>query len=178
MTYHPVTLEYENTEYQVRELLQALETSKFPLIFTRTNADTGNSEITRLIEEFLSGNSTCWALGDLGTQGYFSLMRHSAAMVGNSSSGIIEAASFELPVVNIGTRQDGRIRGANVIDVGYSKDAILDGIRKVTDSDFKQSLENIVNPYSFGDAATIIVSKLKQINLGDSLLRKQFLDIK
>jgi len=111
---------------------------------------------------------------NLGTPGYVSAMRLAAAMVGNSSSGIIEAASFRLPVVNIGTRQQGRTRGKNVIDVGYGRDEIIAGIRKATSPEFRAGLADLVNPYGDGHAAERIVQRLKEVELNDRLLRKRF----
>jgi UDP-N-acetylglucosamine 2-epimerase (non-hydrolysing)/GDP/UDP-N,N'-diacetylbacillosamine 2-epimerase (hydrolysing) len=113
---------------------------------------------------------------NLGTQGYFSAMALVAAMVGNSSSGIIEAASFGLPVVNIGTRQQGRTHGRNVVDTGYSSAEILSGIHQVTDPAFRRSLEGMVNPYGEGRAAPVIVARLKEVPLDDNLLLKAFFD--
>jgi len=101
-------------------------------------------------------------------------MRHAIAMVGNSSSGIIEAASFELPVVNIGNRQRGRIHGENVIDVGYGSGEILAGIRKAVSAEFSASLADLLNPYGDGHAAERIIGKLKQVRLDDGLLLKRF----
>jgi UDP-N-acetylglucosamine 2-epimerase len=114
---------------------------------------------------------------NLGTQAYFSLMSEAAAMVGNSSSGIIEAASFNLPVVNIGNRQKGRVRGANVIDVGYSREDIIEGIEKALRTDFRAILSGMSNPYGDGAASERIVARLKDIPLDRHLLVKQFQDI-
>ena len=114
---------------------------------------------------------------NLGTDAYFSLMQKAIAMVGNSSSGIIEAASFGLPVVNIGTRQDGRVHPPNVIDVNPDKESILDGIRCAISSGFKKSIANLENPYGNGHAAELIVTTLKNSPLGDKLLRKRFQDL-
>ena len=99
VTYHPVTLEYENTETHVRELLAALAGLDFNIVFTYPNADTQGRLIINRIQEFVDMHKQAQVVENLGTQGYFSLMAHSSAMVGNSSSGIIEAASFKLPVV-------------------------------------------------------------------------------
>jgi len=177
VTYHPVTLEYERTEGQVTELLAALDECGRPAIFTYPNADTGNQAVIRLIEEFVADRSECRIVVNLGSIGYFSLMRCASAMVGNSSSGIIEAASFRLPVVNIGNRQAGRIRARNVIDVDYSRDAILDGIREAESSRFRASLSDLVNPYGDGHAAARIVDTLRSVPLGSSLLVKRFHDV-
>ena len=97
-------------------------------------------------------------------------------MVGNSSSGIIEAASFKLPVVNVGSRQEGRERGGNVIDVDYPRAAVLSGIQQALAPDFRRSLEGLVNPYGNGRASGLIVEKLKSVPLDQLLLAKRFHD--
>ena len=130
VTFHPVTLELENTEIQIAELLSAIEQSNCPALFTIPNADSGGGLIAEKITTFVATHANAKLVDNLGTQAYFSLMKYAAAMVGNSSSGIIEAPSFSLPVVNIGLRQEGRLRGKNVIDVPYNTNAILKGIRQ------------------------------------------------
>jgi UDP-hydrolysing UDP-N-acetyl-D-glucosamine 2-epimerase len=174
VTYHPVTLEHEQTEEQMTALLQALGESEMEVVFTYPNADTGNRAIIQLIGEYVAGNSRARTFVNLGTQGYFSMMKHAAAMVGNSSSGIIEAASFRLPVVNIGNRQRGRLRAANVIDVGYSRSEIVAGIRQALAPDFRARLDDLVNPYGDGHAAERIVETLQAVELNDKLLLKHF----
>jgi len=177
VTYHPVTLEYERTEEQVKGLLTALDMAGLPVLFTMPNADTGGKIIRRLIDEFLSKHPDSKKIENLGTQGYFSAMALAAAMVGNSSSGIIEAASFDLPVVNVGNRQKGRIRGKNVIDVGYTSTEILEGIKKAIAPEFRANLSNSTNLYGEGRAAEIIVNKLNHVELNDRLLQKRFYDM-
>jgi UDP-N-acetylglucosamine 2-epimerase len=128
-----------------------------------------------MIHEFTARNKPhSQIVASLGTQGYFSLMSHAVAMVGNSSSGIIEAASFKLPVVNIGNRQSGRLRGKNVIDVGYAPTEIADGMKKALSAEFKASLSDLVNPYGDGRAAERIIHKLREIKLDKALLLKRF----
>jgi len=178
VTYHPVTLEYEQTEMQIKELLVALDVIGLPILFTMPNADTGGRAIRKLIDEFLSKHPDSKKIENLGTQGYFSAMALATAMVGNSSSGIVEAASFDLPVVNVGNRQKGRIRGQNVIDVGYSREEIADGIRRAISPDFRASLKGLANPYGQGLAAEAIVDKLKHVELDDRLIQKSFFDLK
>ena len=104
VTFHPVTLEYENTAWQVGELLAALTVCNLPVVFTLPNADTSGRVVIRMVEEFVQTRASASIVHNLGTRAYFSAMSLSTAMVGNSSSGIIEAASFGLPVVNIGTK--------------------------------------------------------------------------
>ena len=173
VTYHPVTLEYEQTEMQMLELLAALEEVRTGVIFTYPNADTRSRAIIQMIHEFAAQQKSAQVVTNLGTQEYFSMMKHAAAMVGNSSSGIIEAASFKLPVVDIGTRQRGRLREKNVIDAECSRGEILSGIKKAISPQFRASLEDLVNPYGDGQASERIVDRLKQVNLNGDFLRKR-----
>jgi len=173
ITYHPVTLEYRQTELHMCELLAALEETDLNIIFTYPNADTRGRLIIQMLQEYTAQHKGSQVVVNLGTQAYFSLMSHAVAMVGNSSSGIIEAASFKLPVVNIGDRQQGRVHVENVIDVGYSRAEVLEGIRKAVSPEFRAGLGGLVNPYGDGCAAELIVDKLKQVKLSD-LLRKRF----
>ena len=174
VTYHPVTLEFEDTEYHMTELLDALDQADRPVVFTYPNADTRGRVIIEKINGFVEQQEKAHVVVNLGTRAYFSLMSHSLAMVGNSSSGIIEAASFKLPVVNIGNRQRGRIHDKNVIDVGYGREDILTGIRKAASPDFKASLADLVNPYGDGRAAERIVDRIKSVPLDKELILKRF----
>ena len=177
VTFHPVTLEYEQTEWQISELLAALHASQMPVVFTMPNADTSGRLIIRMIEHFVETHERAQIADNLGTQAYFSMMSLAAAMVGNSSSGIIEAASFKLPVVNIGSRQQGRVQARNVIDVGYQREAILKGITEALQPAFRESLRNLVNPYGDGNAALKIVKRLREVVLDHSLVVKKFHDL-
>ena len=177
VTYHPVTLEYEKTEHQVDELLAALGDSGHGVVFTFPNADTHGRRIIPLLHEFVAAHPRCRLVANLGVQGYFSLMSYSAAMVGNSSSGMIEAASFKLPVVNIGNRQRGRARARNVVDVCYGRGEIVDGIRRATSPEFRAALSGLVNPYGDGHAADRIVSRIRSVALDATLLQKRFHEV-
>ena len=178
VTFHPVTLEYEHTREQISELVAALKTFNRPIIFTMPNADTSGRIITQVIKEFISNHPSARFVENFGTRDYLSMMAHAGAMVGNSSSGIIEAPSFKLPVVNIGSRQRGRTRAANVIDVGYGREEIAEGIHKALQPAFRQALSNLINPYGTGDAAAIIVERLKTVSLTEkNIFAKKFNDI-
>lgn len=177
ITFHPVTLEFEETESQVKQLLHALERTENPLIFTMPNADTSNSIITSLLKDFVSNHCSAHLFSNLGTQIYFSLMSTAEIMVGNSSSGLIEAPMFGLPVVNVGNRQNGRVKGTNIIDVGYPSSEIAEGIKKATSPDFRKAAQRSSNPYGNGGAANIIADHLKNVPLGSGLLKKPFVDI-
>lgn len=177
VTFHPVTLEYGQAEEQITELLTALEQSGCPLIFTLPNADAGNDIIASKIKAFVAKRPDAKLENNLGMERYFSLMKYAAAMVGNSSSGIIEAPSFKLPVVNIGLRQEGRVRGKNVIDVPCESGSILSGIRKAVSPAFRDQLMDSSNPFKHGNAAKIIVDELKHIEIGRKLIMKTFHDL-
>jgi len=174
VTFHPVTLEQEQTEYYINELLAALEASGCPIVFTFPNADAGGRVIIQRINKFVETHLQAQVVANFGVQGYLSMMQYSEAMVGNSSSGIVEAASFHLPVVNIGTRQEGRIHPANVIDVGYEREAILNGIQRATAPEFRAMVYNASNPFGDSHAAERIVRTLKQTPVDASLLVKVF----
>lgn len=175
ITYHPVTLE-DNDSGNLSNLLAAVSESGYSLLFTYPNADSHNTEIIEGIKDFVATRKRTKLVTNLGHRKYHSVLRYIAAMVGNSSSGIIEAGSFCLPVVNIGTRQEGRIRGAHVIDVDGSKDAILKGIATAVSPCFHQSLVGTENPYGNGRSAERIVSLLKSIERGRNLIVKKFVD--
>ncbi len=176
VTYHPVTLEFEHTRRHTEELLAALEMSGLPVIFTMPNADTQGRLIRTLIREYVQAHPNAQAVESLGTQGYFSLMAQAAAMIGNSSSGIIEAPSFHLPVVNIGERQKGRVRAANVLDAGNDREEILAAIEKALTPAFRQRLAGLKNPYGEGNAAEVIVNRIKTVALDKKLITKIFQD--
>ena len=118
VTYHPVTLEYEHTQQQVSNLLAAIEASNRPALFTMANADTHGRQINSMIRQYVATHPTAQLVENFGMAAYFSVMSLATAMVGNSSSGIIEAASWKLPVVNVGNRQLGRFMPCNVVQTG------------------------------------------------------------
>jgi UDP-N-acetylglucosamine 2-epimerase (non-hydrolysing)/GDP/UDP-N,N'-diacetylbacillosamine 2-epimerase (hydrolysing) len=177
VTYHPVTLEHQQTTWQIEQVLAALERSQYPILFTMTNADTAGRIINQRIQAYVATHSNAHWVDNLGTQGYFSAMTLARAMVGNSSSGIIEAASFTLPVVNIGNRQRGRVRGPQVVDVEPTSDAISAGIAQACAPAFRESLQGCSNPYGDGKAAERIIAVLREVSLDARLIQKQFYDV-
>jgi len=174
VTYHPVTLEFEDTERQIREFLTALDRISMPVLFTAPNADTSGHLIASAIQSYVASHPESRLVANMGTMGYFSAMQHAAAMVGNSSSGIVEAASFRLPVANVGNRQQGRLRGRNVIDCGYSSAEIEHAVRQAISPRFRASLHDLTNPYGEGGASVRMAQELKSVALDDKLLRKRF----
>jgi len=177
ITYHPVTLEDEKSNRDsLANLLSALSEANHSLLFTYPNADSQNSEIIDRIKDFVHTRPRARFVENLGHRKYHSVQKYVAAMVGNSSSGIIEAGTFQLPVVNIGIRQQGRTRGAHVIDVDTSARGILRGITQAVSPAFRRSLVGTQNPYGTGHSAERIVSLLKSTDRGQALIMKKFID--
>lgn len=178
VTYHPATLQAETPAQQIAETLAGIEAWRGPIVFTGVNADPGNWAVREGVEHFVARRTDAKLVENLGMAAYFSLMSIAAAMVGNSSSGIIEAPSFELPVVNIGPRQNGRIRASNVIDVPCARDEIAAAVKRAASSEFRAGLRGLQSPYGDGHASERIVSRLISEPLGEKLLVKRFHDIK
>jgi len=177
VTYHPVTLEPEQVEARVDALLEALDRAGLDVLFTAPNADTHNRAVTRGIEGYVAAHPGSSLVANLGSRAYLSVLGHVRALVGNSSSGIIEAASFRLPVVNVGRRQQGRLRAANVIDAEDDAGEIAAAIARATSDEFRAGLVGLVNPYGDGHAAERIVARLAEVPLDDRLLMKRFYDL-
>ena len=176
VTYHPAALDYRSPRRSFRELAAAL--ARVPgifWVFTHPGADAGRLPIVSEIRAFVRRHpGRCAAFGSLGRTRYLSLLSHASVMVGNSSSGILESPSFGLPTVNVGDRQKGRLRAANVIDVLGGTAAIGRAIRRALSPSFRRSLARLRNPYEGKDSCRKIVAVLKRIPLDGSLTRKSF----
>ena len=180
VTYHPVTLEKNKAGGLTPVSLSTLSAYRDVYwVFTLPNADTGGRVIVRMIKDFVGRHPARGRLFDsLGRVRYLSLLKYAALMVGNSSSGLIEAPSFGLPVVNLGDRQRGRLRGRNVIDVPRpNKKSLKQAIDKALSPSFRDSLKDMRNPYGKGNASAKIVDKLKVMRLGEPLIKKRFFEI-
>jgi UDP-hydrolysing UDP-N-acetyl-D-glucosamine 2-epimerase len=178
VTYHPTTLGALEVDTEIDALFAALRRAGRPVVVTAPNADAGGRHIARRIAAFAAEYGQADVVSNLGLQGYYSLLALAAAMVGNSSSGIIEAASFALPVVNIGDRQKGRLAPRNVIHVAAETGAIAEAIEKACSAGFRRGLAGLANPYGTGQAVPRIVETLRSVELGQRLLQKSFHDIK
>lgn len=178
VTFHPVTRDVSKNRGYARALREALEKSGRPVVCTLTNADTEGEAINEELKKLEETTGERVAFVDnFGARDYHGAMTHAAAMVGNSSSGLIEAPSFELPVVNIGQRQAGRHRARNVIDVEPSVDSILGGIKRVLSEDFRASLQGLQNPYGNGNAAEQIAEAIASREWGDLSTEKGFYEL-
>lgn len=178
ITFHPETLADESVESQFKKLLDALdrlENSFF--IFTKANADTNGRIINQMAAQFVKENPKDAALFDsLGSLKYLSAMRMCTAILGNSSSGIIEAPSLSTPTINIGDRQKGRIQASSVLNCTTDTDAIWSCLKEVQTDQFKSSLEGLKNPYGEGKASQQIIEVLKTIDTSKFNVKK-FYDI-
>jgi len=169
---HPVTTQTSEAAKQIRETLAAIKRFRLTTFVIYPNSDAGGRRMIKEIEK--ERNSAFLKIfKNLPRELYLSLLKHAVALVGNSSSGIIEAASFKTPVVNIGIRQEGRQRSTNVIDVMHDKNAIIGAIEKALyDKKFKGKLKHCKNPYGDGRATERIVKVLSKIKINKELLQK------
>jgi len=173
VTYHPVTACDEDPVATFSNILNALDIySEFNVIFTYPNSDNGGREIIDLIELKCKNDSDrCKAFKSLGSRRYLSTVKHAAAVLGNSSSGIIEVPAVKVPVVNVGVRQYGRTCSADVIHVDDSEQAIVDGLKRALSFDWHS---NAQNPYGNGGVSEKIVKVLRGYVAAGS---KKFFDI-
>jgi GDP/UDP-N,N'-diacetylbacillosamine 2-epimerase (hydrolysing) len=174
VTYHPVTLEIEHLPYQIAELLKALDDVQMQMIITYPNADNGGDYIIRCLKEFADKRHNVCLVPNLGVQRYLSLMKLCSAVVGNSSSALVEAPYLKIPVVNIGSRQKGRLMANNIISCSNESTDIVNALKKAISPGFKQHvLENTVSLYGDGDTSTKIVEVLGTLSLNERLLKKK-----
>jgi UDP-N-acetylglucosamine 2-epimerase (non-hydrolysing)/GDP/UDP-N,N'-diacetylbacillosamine 2-epimerase (hydrolysing) len=171
IAYHPVTILKDTTE-EADALYQALSESPGQLLFVFPNADAGSHDLIRRTKALVEQRKNAHVFMNLSAITYWSLLAHSDALVGNSSSGIMEAASFALPVVNVGMRQQGRERARNVIDVPAEKVAIRHGISRALSAQFHSSLDGMTNPYGNGTAAAAIAKALAEADLSRLLVKE------
>lgn len=172
VAYHPVTIKRDTTE-EADALFAALEQVPDQILFCYPNTDAGSRKLLERTYSFVArrGNATVWT--NLDPLTYWSLLRQVDVLVGNSSSGIMETASFALPTVNIGLRQQGRERARNMLDASADAASILEKIALAKSHAFRSSLTGMQNPYGDGNAAEKIVEVLTTVPLGEKLLMKR-----
>lgn len=178
ITFHPVTLENNTSTKHFLEILDALKKIKDTnFIFTKSNSDLNGRAINKLIDQFVKNNQkSSIKFISLGQLKYLSILQFVDAVVGNSSSGLIEAPSFKIGTVNIGDRQKGREKALSVIDCKPNKKDIKKSINKVYSKDFRELLKNVKNPYGKGSSSKKIIKILKSFKI-DNILKKSFFDI-
>ena len=177
VTFHPVTLEGEPPEQQLYELFAAMDAFDLSYIITKSNADAGGQRINHTIDEFAKSRSNIAVFDSLGITRYLSAVKYSDAVIGNSSSGIIEVPSFGVPTVNIGDRQKGRMQAESVIQCQPNQEDICRAIDLALSDSFRSRIKHVKNPYGDGDTSKKIVSVLEQRFSGEIDLKKTFYDI-
>ena len=174
-TYHPVTLSDMSSEVQVTNLLRALDSYKdYHIIFTYSNSDTDSQIIIKRIQEYVDSNQDrCMFIPSLGQRRYFSVLRHVKAVLGNSSSGIIEVPSFGIPTLDIGDRQKGRIAADSVVHCGYSINEIEEGLENIV----AYRARTVSNPYYKKGTCDNILRIIKTYPI-EHIIQKHFYDIR
>lgn len=166
---HPVTTELSDAKRQIKETLNAIKKSGVPSVLIYPNNDAGSQVI---IEEIKNSNIKYFPT--LSLKDYVSLLSYTTALIGNSSSGIHETATFKVPTINIGTRQQGRLRPENLIDVDYEEYEITGAINKIlNDKIFQKNILYCENPYGDGNSSNRIIKILKKINIGNKVIQKR-----
>jgi UDP-N-acetylglucosamine 2-epimerase (non-hydrolysing)/GDP/UDP-N,N'-diacetylbacillosamine 2-epimerase (hydrolysing) len=176
VAYHPVTL-LEDTTAEADALFEALAATEGQILFCYPNSDAGSRELIRRSREFVASREDGQIFTNLDALTYWSLLAQVEVLLGNSSSGIMETASFALPTVNVGMRQKGRERAANVIDAAPKAEEILTAIVRARSREFRESLKGMSNPYGDGHASERIVDALTSVPLGRELLIKRAADL-
>jgi GDP/UDP-N,N'-diacetylbacillosamine 2-epimerase (hydrolysing) len=178
ITFHPATLDKLSPQKQFSNLLHVLDNLvDTHLIFTKSNADTDGRIVNEMIDHYVADNKDkSIAFVSLGQLRYLSAMQHVDAVVGNSSSGIIEAPSFGVATINIGDRQRGRIRAKSVIDCAPTTKSIHRAFERLMDESFRQDLIGVKNPYGIGNVAKNIVDVFRHCDFSE-ILKKKFNDI-
>lgn len=180
VTFHPVTLDEASTENQFQALLDVCENHKeINFIFTKANADSDGRIINQMIDLFVEKNDNAVAFFSLGMKRYISALKYCSLVIGNSSSGLIEAPSFGIPTINIGDRQKGRLQADSTINCKALKEDIEKAIGVALSNDFKIKASKVINPYGDGNTSEKIVNIITEFVLNDRIeLKKQFFDLK
>ena len=177
MTYHPSTHELEIIEKTMYSIKKAAEINKIKLVITYPNSDLKNETVIKFIKKNFNNKINYKIIKNCGYSNFLNIAKNSEFLIGNSSAGIVEAASLKIPSINIGTRQDGKVKPLNVIDVKYGANEISKAIRKTKKQSFKQVLKNLKNPYEYNftpdDVTKTIIRLIKRKNL----LKKKFINI-
>ena len=179
ITFHPVTMENATAAEQCENLLTALSevNREYQLLFTLPNSDTDGRVIIQKIKDYVSKNSDrAFAITSLGKRRYYSALKYTTAVIGNSSSGLVEAPSFHIPTLNIGNRQQGRTRGESVIDVVATYEGIREGLNKALSTDFMNRAKKSNNPYEKENTLLEIFNTIKTYPL-EGLIKKHFYDL-
>lgn len=178
-TYHPVTIEHQNLDMQMKNFLNAMKTcEEIEFIVTKANADQGGFYINQILEKAEKEMKNLHVVSSLGVVRYLSFMKYAEFVLGNSSSGIIEAPALGVPTINIGDRQRGRLQAESILNCKSDTKSILEAIAKVMDTEFKQKCQSVRNPYGDGHTAEKIAKKIVEVVEKETIdLKKRFYNI-
>ena len=176
VTFHPVTLENSTSETQFQELLDSIsELKNTKIIFTKANSDTDGRIINSMIDAYVAKHDNTIAFVSMGQLNYLSALQFMDAVVGNSSSGLLEAPSFKIGTINIGDRQKGRIKANSVISCLPNKNSIENAFKKLYSKQFQDVISKVESPYGKGGSSKKIVKTIKEVNLLN-IVKKSFYD--
>lgn len=179
VTFHPVTQENGTAQNQITQLLGALsEYSDMKFIITKSNSDAGSEEINNCLEQYASDHDNVYLTASLGMLNYLSALKYASAVIGNSSSGIMEAPSFGIPTINIGDRQKGRVQGNTIINCLPTKRDIVEAIKMALSETMQQECKKCDNPYYRENTSEQIAQIIKEFLMENKInLKKQFYDM-
>lgn len=178
VTFHPVTLEADGAEKQLYELIHAMKNEDYEYVVTFANADAGGNGLNQIWQEIAAQNLNIHLYASLGVKNYLSALKYAEMVIGNSSSGILEAPSFKHPVINIGDRQKGRLQADCIINCKPVEEEIRKAIEKGRSKEFQETLKQVENPYGKGDTSGRILDKVKEFLKEEKInLKKPFYDV-
>ncbi len=178
VTFHPVTLENNSSEEQIKSLLEVCkEYNNLNFVFTKANADAEGRIINQFIDRYARENENIYAFTSLGMRRYLSVLKYCSMVIGNSSSGLLEAPSFGIPTINIGDRQKGRLQASSVINCKPTQGNIKQALDLALSDKFAQEAKKTVNPYGNGDTSNKVVEVIKEYVINNRIdLKKKFYD--
>ena len=178
ITYHPVTLEDGKSQKHFESLLRALsELKETYLIFTLPNSDSDSSVIKKMIRDFIANNEEkSISFTSMGSLNYLSTLQYVDGVVGNSSSGLAEAPTFKIGTINVGDRQNGRMKADSIIDCNPNQKSIANALKKLYSKEFQNKIMTVKNPYGNGSASEKIIKILKTNKIPEHL-KKEFYDL-
>lgn len=178
VTFHPPTMEGEEAASQIKEVLEALEAfPEMKFIITKANADAGGRQINEMMDAYAAKHENWRCFFSLGIRRYLSALKYCAMVIGNSSSGIVEAPCFHVPTINIGNRQDGRLQAESIINCEPKKHEIVSAMRRAGSGEFLETAERAQNPYGKGDTSEHIVEEIKKFLWACGGFQKKFYDM-
>ena len=170
---HSVTWQVEDAEYQIQQTMEAINALEYQTIAIYPCSDPGYGDVINTLHKY-EDRPYLQIHKNIESEDFWGLMNIASALIGNSSAGIMETASFKLPFVNIGIRQEGRLRADNVIDVGHDKEQIIKAIKTaIFDESFKKRVEDCISPYGDGQSSDRIVKLLSEIEINKELIKKK-----